>query len=73
MKIVLGFDTSNYTSSAAACDQDGNIISSSRRLLTVKDGERGLRQSHALFQHVVNMPEMIENVMIELRDRKSVV
>ncbi len=59
----VGIDTSNYTTSAAASDADGNIIANIKRLLPVKEGERGLRQSDAVFAHVKNLPE----VMGELR------
>ena len=59
---VLGIDTSNYTTSAAAVDSFGNIVSDRRKLLKVKQGERGLRQSDALFQHIANLPEIIENI-----------
>lgn len=57
--MVLGIDTSNYTTSLAITDINGTIVSDRRKLLTVKQGERGLRQSHALFQHMENLPEMI--------------
>jgi N6-L-threonylcarbamoyladenine synthase len=54
---VLGLDTSNYTTSAAVFDgQDGY---NAGRLLEVRPGELGLRQSDALFQHVKRLPEMI--------------
>ena len=56
---VLGIDTSNYTTSLAFTDINGAIQMDSRKLLTVKQGERGLRQSHALFQHMENLPIMI--------------
>lgn len=56
---VLGIDTSNYTTSLAITDINGTIIADRRKLLTVKQGERGLRQSHALFQHMENLPEML--------------
>mgnify|MGYP004552925489 CR=1 FL=1 len=59
---VLGIDTSNYTTSAAAVDSFGNIVSDRRKLLKVKQGERGLRQSDALFQHIANLPEIIEKL-----------
>ena len=62
---VLGIDTSNYTTSLALTDINGNIVIDSRKLLTVKQGERGLRQSHALFQHMENLPVMI----LDLYDR----
>lgn len=54
--IVLGFDTSNYTTSIAAFDGcNGTNVS---RLLDVKPGELGLRQSDALFAHVKRLPEL---------------
>lgn len=56
----LGFDTSNYTTSAAVCTD--NEIKSARRLLTVKQGERGLRQSDALFQHVKQLPDIVKEL-----------
>jgi N6-L-threonylcarbamoyladenine synthase len=52
----LGLDTSNYTTSAAVCCADGTGCNESR-LLTVRPGELGLRQSEALFQHVKRLPE----------------
>lgn len=57
---ILGIDTSNYKTSAAVTDADGNIACDYRQLLRVKQGERGLRQSDALFQHVENLPELIK-------------
>lgn len=61
-KYILGVDTSNYKTSIAIVDSDKNIICDERRFLTVKQGERGLRQSDALFQHIKNLPELMENV-----------
>ena len=59
---VLGIDTSNYKTSAALVDLSGRIIADSRELLKVKKGERGLRQSEALFQHVENLPRILDEV-----------
>lgn len=59
-KIVLGLDTSNYTTSAAW--YDGIQGENSSRLLTVKPGELGLRQSDALFQHVVRFPDVLREI-----------
>ena len=58
---VLGIDTSNYKTSIALVSADG-IAYDERRFLTVKEGELGLRQSEALFQHVKNLPEMFEEM-----------
>ena len=55
---VLGIDTSCYTTSVALVE-DGRIAQE-RRLLSVAQGERGLRQSSALFQHVERLPELLE-------------
>lgn len=55
--LTLGFDSSNYTTSVAAFDGVGGINCS--RLLDVRPGELGLRQSDALFSHVKRLPELI--------------
>lgn len=60
--LCLGIDTSNYTTSAALYDSETGELLQSRRLLTVKEGELGLRQSDAVFQHTVNLPDMIDEV-----------
>lgn len=52
----IGFDTSNYTTSAAACTADGLVIANVKAPLPVADGQRGLRQSDAVFAHVKNLP-----------------
>ncbi len=57
---VIAFDTSNYTTSCAVFDgENGN---NSGRLLDVKPGELGLRQSDALFAHVRRLPEITEKL-----------
>lgn len=56
--MILGLDTSNYTTSAAL--YDGNTILQQKRLLQVKAGARGLRQSEAVFQHTLQLPAVIE-------------
>ena len=62
MKVFLGIDTSNYTTSAALCDTDSNIIRQLKIPLSVADGQRGLRQSDAVFQHTVNLPAVMEQL-----------
>ena len=49
---VIGFDTSNYRTSVAAVTLDGEILVNHRELLPVSNGERGLRQSDAVFAHI---------------------
>ena len=63
--LFLGIDTSNYTTSAALADGDGNIIVNLKRLLPVKEGERGLRQSDALFAHTKNLPLIMGELNVE--------
>lgn len=55
-KVILGIDTSNYTTSLAILSIEGELIANLKRPLRVKEGERGLRQSDALFNHTVNLP-----------------
>ena len=62
MGYILGIDTSNYKTSIAVIDHKKHIICDLRRFLTVKQGERGLRQSDALFQHIQNLPELMEEM-----------
>lgn len=67
--LCLGIDTSNYTSSAALFDSVSGEMIQSRQLLPVKEGELGLRQSDAVFQHILLLPEMIKNVFSENNKR----
>ena len=53
---VIGIDTSNYTTSIAYFDGIGGENCS--RLLPVKQGELGLRQSDAVFAHIKSLPEL---------------
>ena len=58
MKVAIGFDTSCYTTSVAAVDSEGNVVTSQRLLLPVVSGQRGLRQSEAVFAHVRQLPQL---------------
>ena len=58
-RLYIGIDTSNYTTSAAVFDAStGTFLSNVKRLLGVAEGERGLRQSDAVFAHVRNLPSV---------------
>lgn len=59
-RLCIGFDTSNYTTSAAVFD--GETGTNRGRLLTVPEGALGLRQSEALFQHVKRLHQMVEQL-----------
>lgn len=57
---VIGFDTSNYTTSIAWFDgKDGYNCS---KLLPVKQGQLGLRQSDAVFHHTSSLPELSDRL-----------
>lgn len=62
MSFFLGIDTSNYTTSAAVYDDKTNAVISNKKLLPVKKGERGIRQSDAVFHHTVQLPEIISSL-----------
>ena len=53
---VIGFDTSNYTTSIAFYNGIDGVNCS--KLLPVKAGELGLRQSDAVFHHTKSLPEL---------------
>lgn len=74
--ISLGIDTSNYTTSVAVVE-DGHILLDNRQLLKVKEGELGLRQSEALYQHWENLPRLLDkafdykldNIVVSVKPR----
>lgn len=66
-KLFVGIDTSNYTTSAALCDETGRILLNRKIPLPVREGEKGLRQSDAVFHHVRGIPEAAEAVREVLR------
>ena len=70
--IILGIDTSNYTTSVALIYDDGELIANIKRPLPVGEGERGLRQSEAVFAHVKNIPSAMEEAREHLCGRAPV-
>ena len=57
---AIGIDTSNYTTSIAVYSlQDSKNYS---KLLPVKQGELGLRQSDAVFHHTKGLPELSDRL-----------
>lgn len=52
----VGIDTSNYTTSVSVVTRDGRVLLNYKAPLPVKEGERGLRQSDAVYAHVKNQP-----------------
>ncbi|MCM1133104.1 MAG: peptidase M22 [Ruminococcus flavefaciens] len=62
MPEFLGIDTSNYTTSSAVYFSDENRIVQCKKLLPVKEGVLGLRQSDAVFHHTKQLPEILEQL-----------
>lgn len=61
---TIGFDTSNYTTSIAYFD--GNNGNNCSKLLPVKHGELGLRQSDAVFHHTKSLPELSDRLFSDI-------
>ena len=65
--VHFGIDTSNYTTSAAAVTVAGEVYYA-KRPLQVALGDRGLRQSDALFCHTRDLREVIDEVLSQVRN-----
>ena len=63
MDLFFAADTSNYTTSAAVYHLESNTVFHRKRLLPVREGEKGIRQSDAVFHHTQQLPEMVHSVM----------
>jgi len=70
--VVLGIDTSNYTTSAAIYDLDTDKAIGQRKLLPVAMGQCGLRQSDAVFHHTRQLHQVISSLFREI-DYKPVI
>ncbi|MBQ6832394.1 MAG: DNA-binding protein [Oscillospiraceae bacterium] len=62
---VIGFDTSNYTTSIAMYNGIDGINES--KLLPVKEGALGLRQSDAVFSHTQRLPELSDRLFSRIQ------
>ena len=65
---VIGIDTSNYTTSIAFFDGADGVNCS--KLLPVRQGELGLRQSDAVFAHIKSLPELSGRLFDHLGSEK---
>ncbi len=61
-QIVIGLDTSAYTTSIAAINLQRVVLLDLKRILQVPLGTRGLRQSDARIQHHQNLLEMMVEI-----------
>ncbi len=65
--MILGVDTSCYTTSFIVLSiETGEILFEDNRLLKVKSGERGLRQSEGFFKHSGQLTEIFEKMSHQL-------
>ncbi|NPV26219.1 MAG: O-sialoglycoprotein endopeptidase [Firmicutes bacterium] len=72
MELIVGIDTSAYTTSVAVIDSEQKVWFDERQLLKVPAGLRGLRQSEAVFQHVQNLPDLVERMSRQVDPRQIV-
>jgi len=61
-RAVLGFDTSNYRTSVAVVTEEDDVLLNVRELLPVPKGERGIRQSEAVFAHIRGIQKIQEQL-----------
>ena len=66
MSYYLGIDTSNYTTSAAVFDSGTGKVVHRKKLLPVAEGSLGLKQSDAVFAHVKQLPQILEELFFAL-------
>lgn len=71
MSYYLGIDTSNYTTSAAVFDSKACKIFHQKKLLPVKAGTLGLKQSDAVFAHVKQLPQIVEGLFLAIRQEAA--
>lgn len=57
----------------AACDESGRIIANVKIPLPVKEGERGLRQSDAVFHHTKNLSEIFAIFKEQTKDYGEII
>lgn len=62
---TLGIDTSNYTTSVCVYDSENGIMLQKKLLLPVKEGEKGLRQSDAVFHHTSRLYPLMQEAFDE--------
>ncbi len=60
MRCTFGIDTSNYTTSVALYLPEQGEVRQQKKLLPVKAGAIGLKQSEAVFHHVRQLPELCQ-------------
>ncbi|TDA67882.1 MAG: O-sialoglycoprotein endopeptidase [Clostridia bacterium] len=70
--MVVGLDTSCYTTSLALVSLEGGLLGEARRLLPVEAGMRGMAQSEAVFHHVRNLTGLWQELPLPAGDTEIV-
>lgn len=66
MSLFLGIDTSNYTTSTAIFNSKTGEMLQQKKLLPVKHGQLGLRQSDAVFHHTVQLHSLFSELVKDI-------
>jgi len=69
MSIYLGIDTSNYTTSVATV---GDVFINERKIIDIKEGMRGIRQSDGVFVHLKELPRLFDKLEIDMKSVSAV-
>lgn len=69
MALILGIDTSNYTTSCALYNTEDKSVIQQKQLLPVKQGECGIRQSDAVFHHTKQLPELMHKLFEDVSEK----
>ena len=64
MSLYLGIDTSNYTTSVATV---GDCQINARKIIDIKEGMRGIRQSDGVFVHLKELPRIFDTLEIDMK------
>ena len=70
MSLFLGIDTSNYTTSVALYDSATGLIAQQKKLLPVREGQLGLRQSDAVLNHTAKLHTLFAELMSDVDPRE---
>ena len=66
MSLFLGIDTSNYTTSTALFNSETDEMFQQKKLLPVKQGQLGLRQSDAVFHHTAQLHSLFSQLVKDI-------
>ena len=66
MSLFLGIDTSNYTTSTALFNSKTGEMLQQKKLLPVKHGQLGLRQSDAVFHHTAQLHSLFSELVMDI-------